>query len=243
MKPILNIQNLSKKYDGEQVLKGVSLQLERGQVLSLLGASGSGKTTLLKIVAGLETADEGQIFSEGDEITLQKPQQRNMVYLYQEALLFPHLKVFENIAFGLRIRKISPQVVKEKVTDLLQLTGLEEHADKLPEQLSGGQKQRVAFARAVIIEPKVLLLDEPFGALDAHTRQKMQSLFLTMTKKLGLTALFVTHDLKEAILMGDQIGKIDQGQLKMYPDKAAFFDDAASGVREEINFWKGISKT
>lgn len=243
MNDFLHIHNLTKNYGAEQVLKNVSLSLAHGKVLSLLGASGSGKTTLLKIIAGLEAADGGEIFSEGEEISGQKPQQRNMVYLYQEALLFPHLTVYENVAFGLRIRKKDALKIDQKVREMLTITEMEDHADKMPQQLSGGQKQRVAFARAVVIEPKLLLLDEPFGALDTQTRQLMQQLFLNLTQALGLSAVFVTHDLKEAILMGDQIGKIDKGRLKLYPDKAAFFEDTASGVQEEINFWKEIKKT
>lgn len=243
MEPILELKNLTKNYGEERVLQDVNLRLVRGSVLSLLGASGSGKTTLLKIIAGLETADSGQIFSNDEEISAQKPQRRNMVYLYQEALLFPHLTVYENVAFGLRIRKNDASVIEQKVRQMLSITEMEEHAHKMPTQLSGGQKQRVAFARAVVIEPKLLLLDEPFGALDAQTRQLMQELFLSLTKTLALSALFVTHDLKEAILMGDQIGKIDKGNLKLYPDKVAFFEDASSGVQEEIDFWKEIRKT
>lgn len=243
MHPLLHIENLSKSFGNERVLTDVNLHLAQNKVLSLLGSSGSGKTTLLKIIAGLEAADGGNIFSQGEEISAQKPQQRNMVYLYQEALLFPHLTVYENVAFGLRIRQKDTLKIDQKVREMLTITEMEEHAHKMPQQLSGGQKQRVAFARAVVIEPKLLLLDEPFGALDAQTRQLMQQLFLNLTQTLGLSALFVTHDLKEAILMGDQIGKIDKGRLKLYPDKAAFFEDAASGVQEEIDFWKEIKKT
>lgn len=243
VKPILDVQNLAKHFGREQVLTDIRLSLVRGKVLSVLGASGSGKTTLLKIIAGLETAHSGKIFSEGVEITLQKPQQRNMVYLYQEALLFPHLTVYENVAFGLRIRQTEAECVNRKVQEMLSITEMDDHAHKMPEQLSGGQKQRVAFARAVIIEPKLLLLDEPFGALDAQTRQLMQQLFLSMVQKLGLTAVLVTHDLKEAILTGDQIGKIEKGRLKIYLDKTSFFEDATSGVKDEIDFWRKIKKS
>lgn len=240
MQPLLHIQNLSKTFGNEQVLTDINLHLAQDKVLSLLGSSGSGKTTLLKIIAGLEQPSSGEIFLNETEISKQPPQNRNIVYLYQEALLFPHFNVYENIAFGLRLKKQSNQAIKEKVQQMLHYLDIEKHAEKMPNQLSGGQKQRVSFGRAMIVEPKLLLLDEPFGALDSNTRQKMQSLFIKLVEQLKISALFVTHDLKEAIIMGDSIGKIQKGKLIQYESKQAFFEDETSGVKNEVDFWKGI---
>ncbi|MBA3985623.1 MAG: ATP-binding cassette domain-containing protein [Flavobacteriales bacterium] len=243
MNNFLNILHLDKNFGKETILKNIHLSLEKNTVLSLLGSSGSGKTTLLKIIAGLETQDKGKIILNGKNIENQNPQQRNIVYLYQEALLFPHLNAFENIAFGLRLKKVNEQVVNEKVNLMLKNIEMVKHAKKMPHQLSGGQKQRISFGRAMIIEPNLLLLDEPFGALDTTTRQKMQALFKDLAKTMKISALFVTHDLKEAIVMGDQIGKIQKGKLVQYTTKKEFFNDEFSGVQKEIDFWKDINNS
>lgn len=240
MYPLLHIKNLSKSFGNETILTGIDLHLEHNKVLSMLGSSGSGKTTLLKIIAGLEQQSSGELFLNATEISKQASQNRNIVYLYQEALLFPHLNVFENIAFGLRLKKQSQQEINDKVRQMLRHLDLEKHTNKMPNQLSGGQKQRVSFGRAIVVEPKLLLLDEPFGALDSNTRQKMQALFKRLALELKLAALFVTHDLKEAIIMGDDIGKIQKGKWIQYENKQAFFEDGTSGVKNEVDFWKGI---
>jgi putrescine transport system ATP-binding protein len=240
MTPLLNIKDLSRTYENRKVLSNIDLSLESNSVLSILGKSGSGKTTLLKIIAGLQQADSGTISLEGESVNLMKPQDRNIVYLYQEALLFPHLNVFENIAFGLRLKKYSKQEIETKVIELLQALGLRELLNKSPEQLSGGEKQRVAFGRAMAVQPKILLLDEPFGALDVETRRHMQKLFKELAERFSISALFVTHDLKEAIIMGDRIGKIENGNYTAYSSKKEFYKDAKSGVQNEINFWKTI---
>jgi len=237
---LLIVKELSKKYGSEKVLHSLDLELASGQVLSILGRSGSGKTTLLKIIAGLDTADAGDIFLNQKHINELAPQHRNILYLYQEALLFPHLNVAENLAFGLRLRKTPAAVCTQKVTQMLEELGLSEQAHKMPEALSGGQRQRVAFGRALIVQPQVVLLDEPFGALDAQTRQQMQALFKKLAQAHQITAIFVTHDLKEALLMGDHLATLDQGQLKVYPSKAAFIEDAETGVKAELAFWESI---
>jgi ABC-type Fe3+/spermidine/putrescine transport system ATPase subunit len=223
------------------VLRGISLQLAQHEVLSVLGRSGSGKTTLLKILAGLEQADQGELLLHEANISRWSPQQRNIVYLYQESLLFPHLDAFENIAFGLRLRGLAQREIKQRVKRMLAQLELEAQAHKPPHQLSGGQRQRVAFGRALIIEPPLLLLDEPFGALDLETRANMQGLFKRVAGELGLTAIFVTHDLKEAILMGDRLGYMRAGQLDLYPDVQAFIDDPRTEAAGEIAFWRDLS--
>lgn len=238
---ILQVKNISKKFGTEIILSDVNLTLEKGKTLSLLGTSGSGKTTLLKIIAGLEHQDDGTLFLNEMEISQAKPQERQCVYLYQESLLFPHLNVFENIAFGLRIRKEKEEIIQQKVDAILEMIDLKNHSNKMTNQLSGGQKQRVSFARAIVIEPTVLLLDEPFGALDSATRKQMQILFKDLATKMNVSSIFVTHDLKEAIIMGDSIGKIEKGRLIQYQDKTAFFNDENSGVQNEIDFWKQLN--
>lgn len=238
MKTILEIKNLNKNFGKETILSSVSLTLERGKIMSLLGSSGSGKTTLLKIIAGLEQQDSGMVFLNENEISALQPQNRNIVYLYQEALLFPHLNVFENIAFGMRLRKKSESEINEKVTKMLSMLSMTEHGKKMTNQLSGGQRQRVSFGRAMIVEPKLLLLDEPFGALDNKTRSQMQRLFKILVAEMKISALFVTHDIKEAITMGDSIGKIKKGKLRQFDTIKDFVADEESGVQNEINFWK-----
>lgn len=232
--------DIKKTYGPEAVLRELSFQLAEHEMLSILGRSGSGKTTLLKILAGLETPDGGRVLLRGQDMGPVPPNRRNMVYLYQEPLLFPHLDVFENVAFGLRLRKLPAADVRKRVMEMLDNLELPEQARKMPHQLSGGQKQRVAFGRALIINPRVLLLDEPFGALDSETRASMQELLKRIAETFAITALFVTHSLKEALIMGDRIGLMQEGRLKVYDSKKDFIADADTGVQEELAFWRGI---
>jgi len=233
----LRIEQLEKSFGAQRVLHPTSFAVTQGQVLSVLGRSGSGKTTLLKIIAGLEEPDNGDVFLDDSPITTWSPQKRGIVYLYQEPLLFPHLSVRGNIGFGLSLRGESTGNIASRVDEMigdLELTG---QADKMPDQLSGGQRQRVAFGRALIINPKVLLLDEPFAALDSQTRSQMQQLFKKMADRHRITALFVTHDLKEALIMGDQLAVIRKGQWQLYEDREAFMQDPQTGVKDELAFW------
>ncbi len=236
----LSIQNLKKTFDNADILRGVSFDLEQGTTLSILGKSGCGKTTLLKIIAGLLDDFEGDVILEKENINHKIPQQRNIVYLYQEPLLFPHLSVFENVAFGLKLRKIDPSVIQQKTTKMLEELELNDQIHKMPHQLSGGQRQRVAFGRALIIEPKLLLLDEPFGALDVETRGTMQVFFKKIAQKQGISSIFVTHDLKEAVLMGNTLGFMENGFLKIYPSVSDFILDEKTGMQNEIAFWKKL---
>jgi putrescine transport system ATP-binding protein len=234
----LKIEHLSKRFGDHQVLNDVSLSVAKHEVLSVLGKSGSGKTTLLKIIAGLEKEDAGGVLLSRKLINHQPPQQRNIVYLYQEPLLFPHLNVRKNISFGLELRKVSVVKIASQVDELLEQIGLKDQGLKMPNQLSGGQRQRVSFARALIIEPQVLLLDEPFGALDTETRYQMQELFKKVSREKQLTSIFITHDLKEAMIMGDNIGKIENGNYRSYNSKTDFYNDPESGAQAEAAFWK-----
>lgn len=239
---MIQLDHIYKSFAEEPVLQGLSLQLTDHATLSILGKSGCGKSTLLKIMAGLEIADEGLFMVEKQNMFALPPQKREIVYLSQEPLLFPHLNVFENLAYGLKIRKQSKQSILKKVNEMTGRLGLSEHLDKKPHQLSGGQKQRVSFGRALIINPKIMLLDEPFGSLDAHTRSEMQQLFKTICEEFRITSLFVTHDLKEALLVGDQIARMENGKLIIFKSVEAFIADPESGAIAEIEFWNQFLK-
>ena len=236
----LEVNNISKRYGSKSIFTDVSFVLPAHRTLSILGKSGCGKSTLLKIISGIELQDEGSIILQGKNISLLNPNQRNIVYLFQEALLFPHLNVYENIAFGLRIRKEKPAQIASKVDAMLQSLELTEHVLKMPHQLSGGQKQRVAFGRALIINPPLILLDEPFSSLDVEIRSSMQQLYKTIAKQFEINALFVTHDLKEALLMGDLISYMEGGKLEIYESKQQFINDPRTGVLNEITFWNEL---
>ena len=237
----LTIDHLQKSFGAETVVDDLSLELEAHNTLSILGRSGCGKTTLLKLIAGLEQADSGVMRLRGKEVTHIEPQAREAVYLYQEPLLFPHLDVWENIAFGLRLRRENAGDIKNRVEAMLADIGLEDHARKRPHQLSGGQRQRVAFGRAIIVNPALLLLDEPFASLDVEIRTSMQDLFKKLASRFQITSIFVTHDLKEALLMGDRIAYMQNGRLKMFSTKDEFINDPDVGVQDEIEFWTNLS--
>lgn len=236
----LQIQNISKAFKEKEILRNISFSLPSYTTMSILGKSGCGKSTLLKTIAGIELQDNGTIHLQTKNISYLNPNQRNIVYLFQEALLFPHLSVFENIAFGLRIRKESSNNIKIKVEAMLLSLELTAHAYKMPHQLSGGQKQRVAFGRALIINPPLVLLDEPFSSLDVEIRAAMQQLYKAIAKQYNITALFVTHDLKEALLMGESIAYMENGELEIFKSKADFINDKRTGVQNEIAFWNTI---
>lgn len=236
----LQVQQIKKQYGGKEVLRDVSFYLAKHQTLSILGKSGCGKSTLLKIISGIEMQDGGKIILDEIDLSQTKPERRNIVYLFQEPLLFPNYTVFENIAFGLRIRKEGGEVIKKKVEEMLISLEMEAHQHKMPHQLSGGQKQRVAFGRALIIKPPLILLDEPFSSLDVEIRGTMQELFKKIAAEYKLTALFVTHDIKEALIMGDNMSYMQDGLLKVYESKEDFMKDEKTGVKKEVMFWKGL---
>ncbi len=237
---LLTVENLQVRFGAEDVLRDLNFGLQARETLAILGRSGCGKTTLLKCLAGLQAPDAGDILLSGKSILKQKPQQRGMVYLYQEALLFPHLNVFENVAFGLRLRRETEASVREQTSRLLENLDLATQAGKMPEQLSGGQKQRVAFGRALIINPRILLLDEPFGNLDVETRANMQALFRRVAAEYHIAAVFVTHDLKEAVRMGDRLAYMENGRLDLFDNLGAFVADPRTGMKQEIDFWKKL---
>lgn len=211
---ILQLQQIRKSFDNTEVLKGIDLEAAQGEFITLLGASGCGKTTTLRIIAGLELPDSGQVILEGRDITDWEPNRRDVNTVFQNYALFPHMNVADNVGYGLKIRKVPKAEIERKVEQALRLVQLEEYGKRMPDQLSGGQKQRIAIARAVINEPKVLLLDEPLGALDLKLRRQMQLELKRLQKQLGITFIYITHDKEEAINMSDRIGVMHEGVLE-----------------------------
>jgi len=207
------IKGLSKSFGDFRVLNDINLEIRKGEFFSLLGPSGCGKTTLLRIIAGFESPDEGAVMIDGTDVLPFPPNRRQANTVFQNYALFPHLTVFENVAFSLRLRKSPRGEVEAKVKDYLRLVQLQGHAGKKPSQLSGGQKQRVAIARALINEPRVLLLDEPLSALDAKLRQHMLIELDEIHDKIGITFIYVTHDQQEALSVSDRIAVMNQGDV------------------------------
>lgn len=220
--PFLELKNLKKSFTaGEAVLSGISLTIEKGEFVTLLGASGCGKTTTLRIIAGLEQPDEGSVWLEGQNVTDLEPNQRDVNTVFQNYALFPHMNVADNIGYGLKIRKVPKAEIREKVKKMLELVQLEGFEKRKPSELSGGQRQRVAIARALANNPRVLLLDEPLGALDLQLRRTMQLELKRLQKKLGITFIYITHDQEEAINMSDRIVVMNRGRFEQIgtPDK------------------------
>lgn len=211
----LELRNLKKSFTSEEyVLQGINLQIDQGEFVTLLGASGCGKTTTLRIIAGLEQPDSGSVWLEGKDVTNLEPNQRDVNTVFQNYALFPHMNVADNIGYGLKIRKVPKADIKKKVKEMLELVQLEGFEKRKPAELSGGQKQRVAIARALANNPRVLLLDEPLGALDLQLRRTMQLELKRLQKKLGITFIYITHDQEEAINMSDRIVVMNQGQFE-----------------------------
>jgi sulfate/thiosulfate transport system ATP-binding protein len=214
----IDIRNVSKTFGRFVALRDVSFEVPAGELVALLGPSGGGKTTMLRIIAGLETADAGTVLLEGEDATGQSARDRGVGFVFQHYALFRHMTVFENVAFGLRVRprprRPPPEQIDRKVHQLLELVQLDFLADRLPSQLSGGQRQRVALARALAVEPKVLLLDEPFGALDANVRRELRRWLRRLHDEIHLTSVFVTHDQEEAIELADRVVIINHGMIE-----------------------------
>ncbi|RHO89672.1 ABC transporter ATP-binding protein [Ruminococcus sp. AF41-9] len=211
----LELKNIKKSFtEGEAVLDDISLVISQGEFITLLGSSGCGKTTTLRIIAGLEQPDEGSVWLDGREVTGLEPNQRDVNTVFQNYALFPHMNVAENIGYGLKLKKVPKAEIKKKVSRMLELVQLEGYEKRKPSELSGGQKQRVAIARALVNNPKVLLLDEPLGALDLQLRRAMQIELKHLQKKLGITFIYITHDQEEAINMSDRIAVMKGGRIE-----------------------------
>ncbi|MBL5976048.1 MULTISPECIES: sulfate/molybdate ABC transporter ATP-binding protein [Comamonas] len=243
----IEIRNVSKQFGDFQALRDVSLDIKSGELIALLGPSGCGKTTLLRIIAGLETADVGSIHFSGEDTTDVHVRDRNVGFVFQHYALFRHMTVFENVAFGLRVKprkeRPSEAVIKEKVMKLLKLVQLDWIAERYPSQLSGGQRQRIALARALAVEPKVLLLDEPFGALDAKVRKELRRWLRQLHDELHVTSIFVTHDQEEALEVADRVVVINQGKIEQEGTPQQVWDNPATpfvyGFLGDVNLFKG----
>jgi sulfate transport system ATP-binding protein len=214
----ISVRNVTKTFGSFSALDDVSLDIPQGRLVALLGPSGSGKTTLLRIIAGLETADSGQVQFDGHDISDRTARERRVGFVFQHYALFRHMTVYENVAFGLRVRprgsRPSRDEIRARVGELLDLIQLRTQANRYPSQLSGGQRQRVALARALAVEPSVLLLDEPFGALDAKVRQELRRWLRELHDEVGVTSVFVTHDQDEALEVADQIAVMNGGKIE-----------------------------
>ncbi len=211
---IIELKNINKSYDDLTILDNLNLNIRKNEFLTLLGPSGCGKTTTLKIIAGFEYADSGEVLFEGNEINDLPPHKRQLNTVFQKYALFPHMNIYENIAFGLKIKKLPKEEIDKKVKEMLKLVSLEGYEKRSVDSLSGGQQQRIAIARALVNEPKVLLLDEPLGALDLKLRQEMQTELKKIQQKLGITFIFVTHDQEEALSMSDTIVVMNKGKIQ-----------------------------
>ena len=224
----IEVRNVSKSFGATPVLRDVSIDVAPGSLTALLGPSGGGKSTLLRIIAGLETADTGTVQIEGVEATHLPPQKRNVGFVFQHYAAFKHMSVAKNVAFGLEIRKRPKAEVKQRVAELLELVHLSQFAHRLPSQLSGGQRQRMALARALAVEPTVLLLDEPFGALDAKVRKELRDWLRRLHDEVHVTTVFVTHDQEEALEVADQIVVINDGRIEQVGSPDQLYDEPAS---------------
>lgn len=224
-KPIISFTDVVKRYDDETILKGVNFEIEEGKFYTLLGPSGCGKTTILRIIAGFSEATEGDVYFEGKRINDVPANQRQVNTVFQDYALFPHMNVFENVAFGLKIKRLPKNQIKEKVEEALRLVRLGGYENREISEMSGGQRQRVAIARAIVNEPKVLLLDEPLSALDLKLRTDMQYELRELQQRLGITFIFVTHDQEEALAMSDEIFVLNQGEIVQSGTPVDIYDE------------------
>ena len=228
----IEVKGVNKQFGQFKALNEINLSIQSGELVALLGPSGCGKTTLLRIIAGLETPDSGSIGFHGEDVSEHDVRDRNVGFVFQHYALFRHMTVFDNVAFGLRMKpkreRPSEEVIKQKVHELLDLVQLDWLGDRYPEQLSGGQRQRIALARALAVEPKVLLLDEPFGALDAKVRKELRRWLARLHEEVHLTSVFVTHDQEEAMEVADRIVVMNKGVIEQIGTPAEVYENPAS---------------
>ncbi|TCL55572.1 spermidine/putrescine transport system ATP-binding protein [Hydrogenispora ethanolica] len=241
---LISLLNVSKDYNGSEAIKDITLHIKRNEFLTMLGPSGCGKTTTLRIIGGFEHPSEGQILFEGIDIDSLPPYKRRVNTVFQKYALFPHMNVYENIAFGLKIKKLEKKVIDRKVGLMLELVALAGYERRAVNSLSGGQQQRVAIARALINEPDVLLLDEPLGALDLQLRKEMQLELKAMQKRLGITFVYITHDQEEALTMSDTVVVMNRGRIQQIGEPEAIYNEPVNsfvaGFIGESNIVEGI---
>ena len=211
---MVELRQVTKRFGSHEALKDASFAIRAGEFMTFLGPSGCGKTTCLRLISGFDTPTSGRIFIDGKDVTFDPPYRRDVNQVFQNYALFPHLTIYENIAFGLRMKRTAPEDIKRRVERVVQMTSLGDFASRKPAQLSGGQRQRAALARAIVCEPKVLLLDEPLSALDAKLRSQMRVELKQLQKKLGITFIYVTHDQEEALTMSDRVAVINGGRVE-----------------------------
>ena len=235
------VENISKNFGGYQLLDRINLEIKTGSLVGLIGPSGSGKSTLLRVVAGLEKPDSGRIWFHGKEATNLELQKREIGFVFQNYALFPHLTVWENIAFGLNIRQVDVDFKNHRIQELLKLIQLEKFAHRYPKQLSGGQRQRVAFARALAVEPKILLLDEPFSALDAKIRKQLRSWLRNFHPEIAVTTVFVTHDHQEALEVADELAVLENGHISQIGSPEEISDYPSTSFIKSFLEFKKIS--
>ncbi len=244
----VSIKNLTKIYPGSTIpsLDNLSLEIESGSLTALLGPSGCGKTTTMKMIAGLLDQTQGDVTFDNISILNEKPENRGVVMVFQNHLLFPYMNVQDNIGFGLKMRNVDKDQIYKRVLEMLDLVKLPNMENRMPKELSGGQQQRVALARALIVQPKVLLLDEPLSNLDAHLRFEMRDLIRNLQQSMGITTIFVTHDQEEAVVLADQVALILDGRLKQYDKPDVFYKRPIDVLTAQFfggqNFIKGTSK-
>ncbi|OOR98681.1 putrescine/spermidine ABC transporter ATP-binding protein [[Haemophilus] felis] len=224
-KPIIELRSITKSYGSKTIIKNFNLTINNGEFLTILGPSGCGKTTVLRLLAGLEDLDSGHIILDGEDVTEVPAERRHVNTVFQSYALFPHMTIFENVAFGLRMQKVPNEEIKPRVLEALRMVQLEEYADSKPAQLSGGQQQRIAIARAVVNKPKVLLLDESLSALDYKLRKQMQNELKALQRQLGITFIFVTHDQEEALTMSDRIIVLRKGNIEQDGSPREIYED------------------
>ena len=224
-KELVRLNNITKSYDGQVILDDLSLFIRENEFLTLLGPSGCGKTTTLRILGGFEHPDKGSVIFEGQDITKLPPNKRNLNTVFQKYALFPHMNIAENIAFGLKIKNKSKAYINDKIKYALKLVNLDGYENRMPDSLSGGQQQRIAIARAIVNEPKLLLLDEPLGALDLKLRQDMQYELIRLKNELGITFIYVTHDQEEALTMSDTIVVMNQGYIQQIGTPESIYNE------------------
>ena len=221
---LLSLEHIKKSFGEGEVLSDISLDVRRGEFVTLLGASGCGKTTTLRIISGLETADEGRVLLGGRDMTDLPPEKRPVNTVFQSYALFPHMNVEKNVAYGLRLRGMDRRAIDKRVREMLELVQMSGHAKRMPAQLSGGQRQRIAIARALALEPELLLLDEPLGALDLQLRRQMQIELKRLQKQLGITFIYITHDQEEAVNMSDRIAVMRSGRFEQIGTPEEIYD-------------------